>query len=83
MHFPETELSTVTTEALVLAKPVLQELQVAASNAGKDCPMSKMLITATKSFLTKRFYLIIVAVRFRGPFRAKGSGKSLIHIYFQ
>jgi hypothetical protein len=64
MHFPETELSTVTTAALVLAKPVLQELQVGVAYAGKDCPTSKMLTMATRSFLTWGFYPLIVTVRF-------------------
>jgi hypothetical protein len=64
MHFPETELSTVTTEALVLAKPVLQELQVGVAYAGKDCPMSRMLKTATRVFLTRGFYPVIVTFRF-------------------
>jgi hypothetical protein len=64
MHFPETELSTVTTEALVLAKPVLQELQVGVAYAGKDCPMSRMLTMATRSFLTPGFYPLIVIVGF-------------------
>jgi len=83
MHLPETELSTVTTEALVLAKPVLQELQVGVAYAGKDCPTSKMLTMATRSFLTWGFYPLIVTIRFRGLIRAKGSGKSLINLYFQ